>query len=106
MEDLHLNDAKTYSKEVNYMLRRMKIQGIKNDLLKYTKEMGIKTTQVNPRNTSIECPVCGCIDKQNRQTQSEFKCIKCGHTDNADHNASINIENRYLNNHLPLEPQK
>lgn len=96
MEDLHLNDAKTYSKEVNYMLRRMKIQGIKNDILKYTKEMGIKTTQVNPRNTSIECSVCGCVDKKNRQTQSEFKCIQCGHIDNADHNASVNIENRYL----------
>jgi IS605 OrfB family transposase len=96
MEDLHLNDAKTYSKEVNYMLRRMKIQGIKNDILKYTKEMGIKTTQVNPRYTSIECPICGCIDKKNRQTQETFKCVKCSHTDNADHNASINIENKYL----------
>ena len=96
MEDLHLNDAKTYSKKVNYMLRRMKIQGIKNDLLKYTKELGIKTTQVNPRYTSIDCPMCGNRDKQNRQTQELFKCIECGHTDNADHNASVNIENRYL----------
>lgn len=96
MEDLHLNDAKTYSKEVNYMLRRMKIQGIKNDILKYAKEMGIKVTQVNPQNTSIECPICGCIDKQNRQTQKLFKCINCGYLDNADHNASVNIKNRYL----------
>jgi IS605 OrfB family transposase len=96
MEDLQLNDAKTYSKEVNYMLRRMKIQGIKNDILKYTKEMGIKTTQVNPRYTSIDCPICGNRDKLNRQTQETFKCTKCGHTDNADHNASINIENRFL----------
>jgi IS605 OrfB family transposase len=96
MEDLHLNDAKTYSKEVNYMLRRMRIQGIKNDLLKYTKEMGIKTTQINPRYTSIDCPICGNRDKLNRQTQETFKCTKCGHTDNADHNASVNIENRYL----------
>jgi IS605 OrfB family transposase len=96
MEDLQLNDAKTYSKEVNYMLRRMKIQGVKNDILKYTKEMGIKTTQVNPRYTSIDCPICGNRDKQNRQTQELFKCTKCSHTDNADHNASVNIENRYL----------
>lgn len=96
MEDLHLNDAKTYSKEVNYMLRRMKIQGIKNDILKYTKEMGIKTTQVNPRYTSVDCPICDNRDKLNRQTQETFKCTKCGHTDNADHNASINIMNRYL----------
>ena len=40
------------------------------------------------------CPICGCIEDENRITQEKFKCIECGHEDNADHNASINIKNR------------
>jgi transposase len=40
------------------------------------------------------CPVCGCIEDENRPTQEEFSCIECGHEDNADVNAAINIKNR------------
>ena len=41
--------------------------------------------------TSQTCNKCGYVDKKNRKTQSEFKCIQCGHTDNADINAALNI---------------
>ena len=40
------------------------------------------------------CPICGCIDEDNRKNQEDFCCINCGHKDNADHNAAINIKNR------------
>ena len=30
-------------------------------------------------------------DKANRKTQSKFKCRYCGHEDNADVNAALNI---------------
>lgn len=40
------------------------------------------------------CPVCGAIHEENRYDQEHFECIECGHVDNADHNASINIKNR------------
>jgi putative transposase len=40
------------------------------------------------------CPICGCIEDENRKNQETFECIECGHKDNADHNASINIMNR------------
>lgn len=46
--------------------------------------------KVNPRNTSITCPKCGNVDKQNRRSQAEFKCTKCLLTLNADTLASIN----------------
>jgi IS605 OrfB family transposase len=98
MEDLKIGYSKTKSKLVNFLLRRMHIQGIKDDLLKYCKEKGIKTTLVNPAYTSQTCPKCGCVDKANRPNQETFKCINCGHEDNADHNASINIMNKYLVN--------
>jgi len=50
--------------------------------------------KVDPKYTSQECNNCGHISKENRQSQSEFECVKCGHTDNADLNASKNIKER------------
>lgn len=49
---------------------------------------------VNPKYTSQQCNVCGYTDKGNRKTQSLFECLKCGHNDNADVNASKNIEGK------------
>jgi putative transposase len=46
---------------------------------------------VTPQYTSQTCNQCGSIDKNNRVSQSMFACSVCGHTDNADHNASLNI---------------
>lgn len=49
---------------------------------------------VSPKHTSQECWECKHIAKENRKTQSEFKCVKCGHADNADINAAKNIKSR------------
>jgi putative transposase len=46
---------------------------------------------VDPRNTSRKCSACGHTAKENRQTQAYFVCVVCGHTDDADVNAAINI---------------
>ncbi|GAV20557.1 putative transposase [Mariprofundus micogutta] len=46
---------------------------------------------INPRNTSRKCSACGFTDKVNRQTQAQFSCMACGHTENADVNAAKNI---------------
>ena len=46
---------------------------------------------VDPRYTSQTCPQCLTTDKRNRKSQSKFKCVSCGHTANADHNAATNI---------------
>lgn len=50
--------------------------------------------RVNPQYTSQTCNMCGHTAKENRQTQSEFKCVACGHTDNADANAAKNIRDK------------
>ena len=47
--------------------------------------------KVNPQYTSQTYNRCGYIDKNNRKTQSKFKCLKCHYEDNADINASKNI---------------
>lgn len=52
---------------------------------------GVPVVFVNPRNTSRKCSKCGCIDKRNRKSQSNFSCTSCGYTLNADYNAAKNI---------------
>jgi len=62
------------------------------NLLEYkAKEIGIEILKMNPRNTSRRCSACGHIAKENRQSQSAFLCVKCGHKVNADYNAARNI---------------
>jgi len=51
---------------------------------------------VDARYTSQKCYKCKHIAKENRKTQAIFKCVRCGHTENADLNASKNILDRYL----------
>ena len=64
-------------------------------MLKYKAILkGGEVIKVDPKYTSQECSCCGHISKSNRKSQSSFKCVKCGHTMNADLNASINIRNR------------
>src|SRR5262249_82707 len=52
---------------------------------------GVPLHTVDPRNTSKMCSECGHCAKENRKSQASFCCIQCGHTDNADRNAAINI---------------
>ena len=58
------------------------------------QEVGIEVKKINPRYTSKRCNKCGCIHLENRDcknNQAKFVCKICGHTDNADINASKNI---------------
>lgn len=57
---------------------------------------GVPMVAVDPRNTSRTCPACGCVDKANRKTQSDFSCVSCGHAGHADYIAARNISGRAL----------
>lgn len=46
---------------------------------------------VDPKYTSQTCSNCGHCEKGNRVSQSNFQCKICGHSENADFNASKNI---------------
>lgn len=61
---------------------------------KFFELLEYKTTaiKVNPAYTSQTCNSCGFVSKENRKTQSEFKCLKCGEAGNADINAAKNIK--------------
>jgi putative transposase len=47
--------------------------------------------EVDYRHTSQTCSCCGYRAKENRLSQAVFKCLACGHEENADVNAARNI---------------
>jgi putative transposase len=47
--------------------------------------------EVNPRHTSDGCEKCGYAAAENRVTQAEFECRRCGHAAPADEHAARNI---------------
>jgi putative transposase len=56
-----------------------------------TKWYGSRLIFVSPKNTSRRCCQCGYTHEDNRQTQADFLCLKCGYNENADKNAANNI---------------
>ena len=53
--------------------------------------LGGDVVAVKPQYTSQTCSSCGHICKDNRKSQADFKCVACGHAENADINAAKNI---------------
>jgi len=68
------------------------------------KLAGIVVEFADPRNTSRTCPICGCIDKHNRPSQSLFSCTSCGYSANADVIAATNISRRVAVNRPYISP--
>lgn len=66
---------------------------------------GVPLMAVDARNTSRECPECGCIDKRNRRTQARFSCIGCGFAGPADTIAAGNIARRAAVNRPNARPR-
>jgi IS605 OrfB family transposase len=74
------------------------------DFITYKAKLaGIPVLLVNPAYTSQKCNKCGHTCKENRLTQSEFVCIQCGYSANADYNASINISRAEINQPIVVD---
>ena len=101
MEDLDNGFGRCYVKDkdnedINYN-RKIKFLGLsslKDEVEHIARKYGIALSTVQASYTSKMCPICGCIADENRPNQETFECVECGHKDNADHNASVNIRNR------------
>ena len=99
MENLNNSFGKCFvndENDVNYN-RRVKFLGlssIKDKFEHIGRKYDIAVSLVHSAYTSKQCPICGCIDDDNRKTQEAFRCVECGHEANADFNAAINIANR------------
>ena len=101
MENLDNGFGKCYVKDkdnedINYnrKVKFLKISSLKNEVEHIARKYEIAVSTVQPSYTSKMCPICGCIEDENRPNQETFTCIECGHTDNADFNAAKNIRNR------------
>lgn len=64
-------------------------------------ERGVELVRVPPQYTSQTCPECGAVSADNRKTQAQFRCVACGHEENADVNAARNILNAALKAPVP-----
>ena len=103
MEDLDNGFGKCYVKDkdnedINY-IRKVKFLGLsslKQEVEHIARKYDIAVSTIQASYTSKMCPICGCIEDENRPNQETFECIECGHKDNADFNAAKNIRNRVL----------
>lgn len=85
----------------NRLITEMRLSSIKDEFEriarngKHDKQGSlIATSFVHAEYTSQECSHCHYIDEDNRKTQEKFKCLSCGHEENADSNAARSIEQR------------
>lgn len=81
----------TFSRHVNRLLSFWSLTRAVHWLRCRCEELGICIKFVSPYKTSQRCHQCGKIDRRNRNGD-RFKCIGCDHEDDADHNASKNLE--------------
>ena len=94
-----LPNGQSAKKELNRKLRLSALAQF-GEFLKYKARLsGGQVIEVDPKNTSRRCSSCGHVAQENRESQAVFLCKKCGHSDNADHNAAINILERALRDH-------
>ena len=103
MENLDNGFGKSYIKDknnedinFNRVVKFLRISNLKAEVEHIGRKYDIAVSTVQSYYTSKMCPICGCIEDENRPTQEEFSCIECGHSGNADMNAAINIKNRVL----------
>jgi transposase len=66
---------------------------------------GVLVIEVAAEGTSITCPKCGNVDRNNRESQADFCCTACGHQRHADTNAAVNILQRGLGQLREQDPQ-
>lgn len=90
----YIKDETLYGINFNDIVKFLGISSLKQEVEHIARKYVIAVSTVQSNYTSKMCPVCGCIEDENRPNQETFCCVECGHRDNADHNAAINIKNR------------
>ena len=66
------------------------------------EEQGISLVKVSPAYTSQRCSACGATFEKSRNGE-KFICVVCGHSEDADLNASKNILHRGVYNPSTLK---
>ena len=88
---INIEDLSGYSAD-DFVLRNWSYYQLQEYITYKADKEGIVVRKVKSYYTSQRCSKCGNIEEGQRTTQAKFKCIKCGYEENADFNASRNIE--------------
>jgi transposase, IS605 OrfB family, central region len=80
-----------FSRKMNRLLSFWIYSNVGRRLKQICEERGIRISLKSPWKTSQRCSVCGNIDRRNRRGE-RFLCLRCGYSENADYNASKNLE--------------
>lgn len=83
-------------KNIRSVLYNISIWQIRTRIKQLCENNRVSFHTVLPFYTSQECFCCGHIEKTNRKDRDNFKCQNCGHSDDADINASKVILKRYV----------
>ena len=76
---------------VNRSMLDKSFGGLRQKLEYKAEANGGRVEQTPYAYTSQACNRCGCVDPQNRQSTARFKCVGCGHEDDAQANAAKNV---------------
>ncbi|MEM4942769.1 MAG: zinc ribbon domain-containing protein, partial [Ignisphaera sp.] len=92
LRDMKINGRKG-SKKLNYRLQTLPYRKIIFNLEYKAYERGLNVVEVDARRTSITCPSCGYVGKENR-SGDRFKCKKCRFEFNSHYVACLNLFSR------------
>jgi putative transposase len=68
------------------------------------RRSGLTFVEVNPAYTSTECTECHNKDKRNRQSQSDFECVRCAHKEHADVIGAANVRDKAFKKITEISP--
>ena len=91
LKNVKANKRGKFSRNINRLLSFWHYTKVGKRLEQLCEEEGIMLSLKSPSYTSQCCSVCGNIDRRNRKGE-KFLCLRCSFSDNADHNASKNLE--------------
>jgi putative transposase len=89
----YIKNGQSAKKALNRLIRDCAWGELKLKIQSVAEKFGCLVIEVNPKHTSQQCSVCGHTDKQNRKGE-KFACVECGHIQDADNQAAINIAKR------------
>jgi len=92
LKDMKINSRKS-SRKLNYRLQTLPYRKIISNIDYKAYERGLNTIEDDTKRTSITCPSCRSVDKEN-MIDNKFKCKRCRFELNTHYVACLNIFSR------------
>jgi len=90
LENINLREMR--KRVDNSLIHSWRAGDLRDMIIYKANEKEIRTHEINPRNTSRECPKCVHTSGKNREG-IDFECEECGYTNHADFVGAWNIAN-------------